>query len=138
MALQCHLPFLFPTTQPGASMKLIEGRKGYLYVEYSEPYQFNNLIALMKEIIEVCEAENHQKFLVDVRNMTGKVATMERFDIVMKALPLFQYKGKYAIVYRKEEINRFAENVGVNRGLNARIFSDMDEAMEWLEVCKEQ
>jgi hypothetical protein len=63
---------------------------------------------------------------------------MERFELAMQAVKLFQNKGKYALVYRKEEINRFAENVGVNRGLNARIFSDMDEAMQWLGVENEK
>jgi hypothetical protein len=115
-------------------MKIIEGRNGYLYVEYSEPYQFNNLIDLMKEVIVICETESHQKFLVNIVKMTGKVSPMERFELAMKAVPLFQHKGKYALVYRKEEINRFAENVGVNRGLNARIFSDMDEAKQWLGI----
>jgi hypothetical protein len=119
-------------------MKLVEGRTGYLYVEYSEPYHFNNLIALMKEVLVVCETKSYQKFLVNISNMTGKVAPMERFELAVKGANLFQYKGKYAIVYRKEEINRFAETVGVNRGLNAQIFSGMDEAMQWLEVNKEQ
>ncbi len=135
---QSRLPFLFPTTQQGALMKLIEGRKGYLYVEYSEPYQFNNLIALMKEVLVVCETESYQKFLVNISGMTGKVAPMERFELAVKGAGLFQYKGKYAFVYRKEEINHFAETVGANRGLNARIFSSMDEAMKWLGVNEEQ
>ena len=115
-------------------MKLIEGRNGYLYVEYSEPYQFNKLIDLMKEVRVVCETESYQKFLVNISGMTGRVTTMERFELALKGVSLFQFKGKYAIVYRKEEINRFAENVGANRGLNARIFSDMDEALKWLGV----
>jgi hypothetical protein len=118
-------------------MKLIEGRNGYLYVEYSEPYQFNNLVDIMNEVVALCKTENYQKFLVDISGMTGKVAPMERFELAVKGASLFLYKGKYAIVYRKEEINRFAETVGVNRGLNARIFSDMDEAMKWLGVNEE-
>ena len=119
-------------------MKLIEGRNGYLYVEYSEPYQFKKLIALMKEVLVVCETESYQKFLVNISGMTGKVATMERFELAMKGVSLFRFKGTYAIVYRKEEINRFAENVGANRGLNALMFSDMDEALKWLGVNEEQ
>ncbi len=117
-------------------MKLIEGRKEYLYVEYSEPYHFNNLIDMMNEVLTLCQTESHQKFLVNISNMTGKVSPMERFELAVKGASLFLYKGKYAIVYRKEEINRFAETVGVNRGLNARIFSEMDEAMKWLGVEK--
>lgn len=118
-------------------MKFIEEKTGYLYVEYSEPYNFSKLIDLMKEVIAFCETKNYQKFLVNIVNMTGKVSSMDRFELAIKAVPLFQLKGKYAIVYRKEEINRFAENVGVNRGLNARIFSDMDEAMKWLGINEE-
>jgi hypothetical protein len=119
-------------------MKLIEGRSGYLYVEYSEPYLFDNLIDLMKEVLVVCETESYQKFLVNITEMTGKVSPMERFELAVRGVSLFQFKGKYAIVYRKEEINRFAENVGVNRGLNAHIFCDMDEAMQWLEIGNEK
>lgn|GEM_PF-1734058 len=119
-------------------MKLIEGRKGYLYVEYSEPYKFNDLIHMMHEVLVVCEKESYKKFLVNISNMTGKVTPMERFELAVKGASLFLYKGRYAVVYRKEEINRFAETVGVNRGLNARIFSDMDEAMKWLGVNEEQ
>jgi hypothetical protein len=43
-------------------MKLIEGRNGYLYVEYSEPYQFNNLIDLMKEVIVVVKRKAIKNF----------------------------------------------------------------------------
>ena len=88
----------------------------------------------MKEVLVVCETESYQKFLVNISGMTGRVTTMERFELALKGVSLFQFKGKYAKVYRKEEINRFAENVGANRGLNARIFSDMDEALKWLGV----
>ncbi len=130
-------PFFNPYTSE-LPMKLIEGRNGYLYVEYSEPYQFNNLVDMMNEVLVVCETESYQKFLVNISDMTGKVAPMERFELAVKGASLFLYKGKYAVVYRKEEINRFAETVSVNRGLNARIFIDMDEAMKWLGVNKEQ
>ncbi len=136
MALESHLPFLSHTSEQ--PMKLIERRNGYLYVEYSEPYQFNKLIEMMHEVLAVCEKESYQKFLVDISKMEGKVAPMERFELAVKGASLFQYKGKYAFVYRKEEINRFAETVGVNRGLNARIFSDMNDAMKWLGVNEEK
>ena len=118
-------------------MKLIEGRNGYLYVEYSEPYQFNKLIDLMKEVLVVCETESYQKFLVKTSAMNVNVAPMERFELELTGVSLFPFKGKYAIVYRKEEINRFAENVGANRGLNALMFSDMDDALKWLGVNEE-
>ena len=44
-------------------MKLSEGRKEYLYDEYSEPYHFNNLIDMMNEVRTLCQTESHQKFL---------------------------------------------------------------------------
>lgn len=119
-------------------MKLIEGRNEYLYVEYSEPYQFNKIVELMYEVITICETESYQKFLVNISNMTGKVRQIDRFELAMKGVSLFQYKGKYAIVYCKEEINSFAETVGVNRGLNARIFDDMNEAISWLGIENNQ
>lgn len=115
-------------------MEIIEARNGYLYIEYSEPYQFKNLIQLMEKVLDYCKTNEYKKFLVDISGMTGKVRSMERFELAVKGTALFRKFGKVAVVYRKDEINRFAENVSVNRGMDARIFEDTNAAKEWLGV----
>lgn len=115
-------------------MKSIERRNGYLYLEYAEPYTFENFITISKQVFETCKAEQYQKVLVNVSEMTGKVKALERFEIGVQGALIFRNKVKIAVLYRAEEIDWFAETVSVNRGLNARIFSEMEKAMEWLGV----
>lgn len=115
-------------------MENIERRNGYLYLKYSEPYHLEKFITISRQVYNICLAENYHKVLVDISNMPGKIKTMERFTIGVEGALIFREKVKIAVLYRPEEIDKFAETVGVNRGLNGRIFSDIDGALKWLEV----
>jgi len=113
---------------------MIENKGEYLYIEYMEPYGLKSFIALMKEVAEACRQQNIHKVLVDVRGMTGRISFMERFQLGAEGAEIFRGVAQVGIAYRKEEINRFAETVGVNRGAHVRIFGDIEETMEWLEI----
>lgn len=84
----------------------------------------------MKEVAEQCRAQNIHKVLVDVRGMTGRIKFMKRFQLGAAGEEIFGGLAQVGIVYRKEEINWFAETVGVNRGAHVRIFADIEETME--------
>lgn len=113
-------------------MKVIENKGNYIYVKYDEPYELKKLIALMKEAMAICVDEGSQKLLVNLLDMPGKIKTLDRLEMGIQGALIFRHHFKVAVVYRKEELNLFAEDVAVNRGLNTRVFSDMDTAMEWL------
>ena len=113
---------------------MIENKGDYLYVEHSIPYELDSFIALMKEVAEACREQNVHKVLVDVRRMTGKIKAMERFRLGEVGAEVFSGLAQVGIAYRKEEINWFAETVGVNRGAHVRIFADIKKAKEWLEI----
>ncbi len=115
-------------------MKKIEQRNRYIYVEFDEEYSIEVFVSISKQVFDLCQTENHKKVLVNVTNMPGKVNTLQRFELGMQGAMIFRNLIKIAVVYRKEEIDWFAETVSKNRGLNARIFSQMDKAMEWLEI----
>lgn len=115
-------------------MKKIEDHENYLQVHYSEPYQLDTFIALIKEVAETCRAMNCTKVLIDIRRMSGKVGTMDRFQIGVAGAEAFRGLAKVAVLYRREEINQFAENVSVNRGANVKGFSNLDKALKWLDV----
>jgi len=118
----------------GEIMINIERRKHYIYLEFSEPYTREKFFSISNNVLEICEKENFKKILVNIQNMPGRVMAMERFELGVQGALLFSHKATIAVVYRKEEIDGFAETVGVNRGLSARIFSDVEKACEWLEV----
>lgn len=113
---------------------MIENKGEYLYVKYTKPYELASFIALMKEVADACHQQDVHKVLVDVRGMTGKIKFAERFQVGEAGAELFRGVAQVGIVYRKEEINWFAETVGVNRGANVRIFAEMEKARKWLGI----
>lgn len=115
-------------------MKLIEQRDGYIYVEYDEEYSLEVFVSTSREVFNLCQAKSCRKVLVNVTNMPGKVRTIQRFEIGVQGSLIFRNSIKAAVLYRREEIDWFAETVSKNRGLNAKIFSDMNKALEWLDV----
>ena len=119
-------------------MENFERRNGYIYVKYSEPYQLQKFVTISKQVYNICLAEKYNKILVDISSMPGKVKPMERFKIGVEGALIFRNIVKISVLYRAEEIDKFAETVGVNRGLNGRIFSDMDEALTWLGIDKSE
>ncbi len=115
-------------------MKQIAARENYLFVEYSEPYQLETFIALMQEVAEICKREKFAKVLVDAHGMGGTISTIERFKLGVTGADTFRGVAQVAIIYRREELNWFAETVGINRGANVRVFGELDEALNWLGV----
>ena len=113
-------------------MKVIEEKGEYFFVQYDEEYSKSVLFEFIKEVYEKSQEAKCYKLLGDISNMTGTVGMIDRFEFGVKGAAMFRHGYKIALVYRAEEINGFAENVSVNRGLNARIFSKREKALEWL------
>lgn len=113
-------------------MKVIEDKGEYILAQYDEEYSKNVLFEFIQEVHQKSQEANCYKLLGDISNMTGTVGMMDRFEFGVKGAAMFRKGYKIALVYRAEEITGFAENVSVNRGLKARIFSKMEAAMEWL------
>jgi len=113
-------------------MKTIEAKGDYIYVKYEEAYSKKIIIELMEETYKKSNELGCYKLLGDISTMEGKVSTIDRFEFGVKGANLFRGGYKIALIYRPEEINRFAETVSINRGLRARIFSDKDTALKWL------
>jgi hypothetical protein len=115
-------------------MKTIEVRNNYVYVYYDDTNEVSALIALMKEIADVCKKENIKKILADVSNMTGEPSIIGRFQVGIAAVTIFKGMKKIAIIYKKVDSNQFAETVAVNRGLPSMITHDIEKAKQWLEI----
>ena len=113
-------------------MKVIEAQGEYIFVKYDEKYSKASLVEMMREVQKISTELGCYKLLGDISQMVGTVSTMDRFEFGVQGAIIFRRGYKIAIIHRPEEINRFAETVSVNRGLNARIFSDKENALEWL------
>ena len=93
-----------------------------------------NVLTAAGQIIGTCQELRLSKALVDVRGLEGELQTFDTYEVVAEKLP--QSRGvslnKAAIVDREESLNRFFEDLAVNRGMNIRLFTDEGVAVEWL------
>jgi hypothetical protein len=112
---------------------IFEKNDNYIVMQISGEYDKDDFLSYPKLILEKCENENVDKILVNGSNVTGtNLPTMDRFFIAENIANLLRGKVKLAVVWPKEHINRFAENVAVNRGGSMIVVDTVAAADKWL------
>ena|ERR1700690_3769638 len=100
----------------------------------------------MKELKEItfeasgiAKEQNCFLYFNDYREATVKLSTMEIYDLpkiisdILASSELSVHKFKRAFVVARDLNDyNFFETVTLNRGQNAKVFYDMDEAKRWL------
>jgi hypothetical protein len=94
---------------------------------------------LFKTAIDNVLFHLRSKILIDVKGVTGHIPFSDRFQF---ADSLSKYRethalgkvGKIAVVGKEPIVDkdRFGETVAINRGTNVRVFTDMSEALRWI------
>ncbi|HEX2697254.1 MAG TPA: hypothetical protein VHM28_06055 [Anaerolineales bacterium] len=115
------------------NMKTLEAKEGYLFAQYTDDYRMGACLDFMKGIAEACRREGLSKALCDVRGMMGKIDIVDSFQLAVAGVLIFD-GIQLAGVYRREDMDLFAETVIRNRGGNVRLFSDIESAKQWLGV----
>ena len=86
-------------------------------------------------IAERCKRANKRKLLLKVVEVYGEISLGERYFLGDKTQIFMYYKLiKVAVVGRPDQIDqkRFGEMVMLNRWVNARVFTNIKDAEEWL------
>lgn len=114
---------------------LIKQIENYLYITTSNEYNKKEFISYIKTIKDECEKERIYNVLWNLLDMNGNIPQdIDRFYIGEAAAKVFEQKIKLAIVWHKQLINKFCENVAVNRGARLKVFDDVDAAKNWLNI----
>jgi hypothetical protein len=90
------------------------------------------------EALEMAAKENVHRFLVDSRNAHLKLSILELYDLPALLFSLgFQRTHRLAVVHVPGSTHShdlgFMETVFRNLGYNARLFTEMEDAQEWLD-----
>ena len=122
----------------------IENQPGYLLMIYEGVYLPSLAGEFTDQILETCKNHQPNKLLIDLRKVEGEMSTMDRFNLsVLAATKYFGAKltrkiqsCRYAIVGSHPLVDpgRFEETVATNRGVNVKVFTEIKEALAWLEV----
>lgn len=109
---------------------------GYIMVDQSGVVNIDDVEAIRREIFDLVAQVGLTRIVVDVRNQTNEYSIAEMFNmtvdhaIIQTPFP----KPRLCLLVRpdQEDNARFIENVGVNRGMPIKYFTDMQAGLEWL------
>jgi len=105
-------------------MSPIDYRGDFVYGEFHEAYDYARFQNYIVETANLCRQKKCHKLLIDIRAVTGKINTWDRFRLAESVLRYYGWDIQLVVVYRAEELNGFVENVIVNRGGNIQVFGD--------------
>ena len=103
----------------------------YLLVTISGQWTDYAAQDVIEEIKRQAESYGKAQVLLNLMNMAPPEGQMARFragEYIAKMWGAL----RVAAVWKQEFINKFAENVAVNRGASFAVFTDEKQALEWL------
>ena len=108
---------------------------GYLAVRFTGAGTVEEAWRQFEAIAERCESANKNKLLLDFTEVQAEISLADRYFLGDAAQIFLDYKLiKVAAVARPERVDpqRFAERVIRNRWVNARTFTNVEDAEKWL------
>jgi len=108
-------------------------KEEYLLLTISGEYEKIEFLSYPALIANECHKEKVFKVLVNALDLkNSNPPTMDRFFLGEEIAKVLGPKIKLAVVWPKKDINKFAENVAVNRGARVIAASEISEAEKWL------
>lgn len=114
-------------------LKIVD-KGSYILVEFFGEFSVEAGKRCVDRMVQACVEYDRTAVLLDCRKMTGNLRIMDRFEVMVYGQATRGKIARVALVNRPEDTlpDGFSENVGVNRGVNLRIFTHIDKASEWL------
>lgn len=94
----------------------------------------NEAVAYGEAIIKNCVENTCSRLLMDETGMTDVLDIVSQYQMVQRLRPLIPYQLSVAIVANPDHYKdtSFGSMVAENRGIKVRVFTSMEDAMEWL------
>ncbi len=116
------------------NLKIIQ-KKGYILFNFTGEFSQEAGKQCIDAMVEVCSQSQISRALLDCRNMTGEIEIMDSFMVAKYGVKMIGSISKFALVGREDQMfpDNFVENVAVNRGINLKLFTDIEKAIDWLK-----
>lgn len=105
-------------------------------------FSLNEAKRAFVEILDATIEHKNTKIIIEGRRLKGSPTTMDRFhfgEFAAQMVSTYSTKGlfpapTFAFVMKEPifDPHKFGETVAANRGMNIRVFEEIDEALEWL------
>jgi hypothetical protein len=113
----------------------MEQMPGYLAARFTGQGAPEEIWRQFELIAEHCKRANKNRLLLDFTEFHAGISLADRYFLVIGARIFAQYKLiKTAYFARPEQVDskKFGELVARNRWINARVFTNIEDAEEWL------
>jgi hypothetical protein len=110
----------------------IHEEPGYLVVGVEGTFEVGDMKSMIQSLMVEGKKRGYDRALVDISRVEGPIKQFDRFLIGQHAAENWRPGLRVAVVYRAEEINKFAEEVATSRGANLRVVPDVESALHWL------
>lgn len=109
-------------------------KEAYVLVEFSGTFSVEAGKRCVDRMDAACEEYDRSKVLLDCRGLTGNMDIFDRFKVTEYGTSQHRHFRRLALLALEEMVlpDRFIENVAVNRGMDLKIFTELDEAEQWL------
>lgn len=108
-------------------------KKEYLLVRVTGNYNKTKFLAMIDEISARCQKENSTRVLIDALAVqNANISTTDRYFLGERIAQRFRNNFKITIAWPPEHIDRFAEIVASNRGVDIYVSGDLKLAEDWL------
>ena len=104
-------------------------------------YELADAVRLVGEALAAASAHKQLRILIDARRVMGNPSMMQRFEFGEAVAKLYSQRpdrsaALIALVGNEPLIHpsRFGETVAVNRAVPVKATTDMQEAMDWLNI----
>jgi hypothetical protein len=115
-------------------VSLIE-ESGYLHARAEGPRTPENVLKFFAEVQRACVQAGHAAVLLEMNLEGPSLDAGDIFRVISRGSA--EAQGLRRIAYVEASIEnpdkaRFAETVALNRGVNVRLFADVESAAHWL------
>jgi hypothetical protein len=114
----------------------IEEHPKYLHAAASGKNSAENVLRFLREAYEACVKGRMSAVLLEMKFEGPALDTGSIYSVIAQGSDAGRQMRKIAYVAQPErEVSKskFAETVGINRGVNVRLFPDVPAAKKWLE-----
>ena len=107
-------------------------RPGYLFVEIYGQWTEAAVKQAIEDLRDEANKRDFIRIFLDLRELLPPAREITRFLTGEHAAKIWRPPFKVAAIAKPERINKFTENVAVNRGATFAVFSEKAAALEWL------
>jgi len=104
----------------------------YLLIKAAGQYSLVDLTELLDRTVQEAENRNYAEVLLDLSAVAGTVPILDMLVLGEHCARVWTRTRKLAIVSERGGLDRFFEDVSINRGVLLAVFPNQSAALAWL------